>query len=112
MNERQQRHVQMQGALAQFKPDGLTEREERLIIDKVVRNCAHIGKGPLTWLHQHWQAGQMARPVAVPARVSQPQAGGSILLACPNCGEQRFKTEKAIHGHLRVCKQKGGEKWD
>ncbi|TAF48645.1 MAG: hypothetical protein EAZ63_03590 [Runella slithyformis] len=110
MNERQKRTALMQGALSQFRPQTVGDHEERAIIRTVERHCAHIGVGPLTWLHQHWQAGLAARPVAVPARPAQTNRSAQ-LLACPNCGEQRFKTEKAVHGHMRVCKAKGGVAW-
>lgn len=100
MTQRQQRIGAMEAALARWQSNSLSEQEEREIIDKIVRHCACIGEGPLTWL--------MQRREPHPALIKGE--GEVKLLACPRCGERRFKTPKAVDGHMRVCKKGGSEK--
>ncbi|WP_428657662.1 hypothetical protein [Runella sp.] len=103
MTQRQQRIGAMEAALARWQPNSLSEQEEREIIDKIVRHCACIGEGPLTWL-----MGQ-SRPNTSTALLIKTEENKE-LLACPRCGERRFKTPKAVDGHMRVCKKGGTEK--
>ncbi|AEI46759.1 hypothetical protein [Runella slithyformis] len=104
MTQRQQRIGAMKAALARFTPNTLSEHEERGILDTIVRNCARLGEGPLTWLFGsvHPINKVAEQPIALPV---------GELLACPRCGEKRFGSPAAVNGHLRTCK-KGGEKWN
>lgn len=105
MTQRQQRIGAMKAALARFQPNTLSEHEERGILDTIVRNCARLGEGPLTWLFGVHPISQVALPVG-----EQPPSGGP-LLACPRCGDKRFASPAAVNGHFRTCK-KGGAQWN
>jgi len=103
MTQRQQRIGAMKAALARFKPNTLSEHEERGILDTIVRNCAQLGEGPLSWLFDCAYGLQQST-----ARLTTLPVGG--LLACPRCGEKRFKNDQAVNGHMRVCKKGGNKK--
>ncbi|NBB22597.1 hypothetical protein GVN20_24800 [Runella sp. CRIBMP] len=109
MTQRQQRIGAMKAALARFKPNTLSEHEERGILDTIVRNCALLGEGPLTWLFDcAMYSGHPIQQATLSSGEQIPRGGP--LLACPRCGEKRFKNDQAVNGHMRVCKKGGNKK--